>query len=298
MPPKKKKGDAASKKALEKKKKAVLEDKTFGLKNKNKSKKVQQHIQSVTKGVMNSDGRSKRDDEKKKAAKMARKERKKAEKAEQEALFGEALMFGKNKKALDAKSGKVEAKGRDHDDGDEKKGGTSRAMKMMYQMDAKEMEDRLREDPNYVPTLEDEIESQRQAMVAKLKASGKKGTPVTPETFKAWQERKRKRHADEAKKMVEAELKKKKGGKGLSVLSGKDLFEYKKELFKDDDEALEGLEEEEEEEGGGKQSVPQCATEKESAGDVVNAVAERVQSDLFLDGDDDDLDDLDDLDDD
>ena len=36
---------------------------------------------------------------------------------------------------------------------------------------------------------------------------------------------------------VEAELKKKKGGKGLSVLSGKDLFQYNRELFVDDDEA-------------------------------------------------------------
>eukprot|EP00567_Pseudictyota_dubia_P016602 CAMPEP_0197451406 /NCGR_PEP_ID=MMETSP1175-20131217/28710_1 /TAXON_ID=1003142 /ORGANISM="Triceratium dubium, Strain CCMP147" /LENGTH=244 /DNA_ID=CAMNT_0042984111 /DNA_START=84 /DNA_END=815 /DNA_ORIENTATION=+ len=244
MPPKsKKKADAASKKALEKKKQKVIEDKTFGLKNKNKSKKVQQHIQSVTRNVMNTDGRTQRENEAKKKAKAANKARKKAEKAEQDALFGEALMYGKKKKALDAKEGKVEAKGRDHGD-DEKKSGTSRAMKMMYQMDAKEMEDRLREDPNYVPTLEDEIEAQRQAMVAKLKASGKKGTPVTPETFKAWQEKKRKRHADEAKKLVEAELKKKKGGKGLSVLSGKDLFEYKKELFQDDDEALEGVAEE------------------------------------------------------
>lgn len=296
MPPKaKKKADAASKKALEKKKKQVIEDKTFGLKNKNKSKKVQQHIHSVKKNVMNADSRSRREDEAKKKAKAANKARKKAEKAEQDALFGEALMFGKKKKALDSKAGKVEAKGRDHDD-DDKKGGTSRAMKMMYQMDAKEMADRLKEDPNYVPTLEDEIEAQRQAMVAKLKASGKKGTPVTPETFAAWQERKRKKHADEAKKLVEAELKKKKGGKGLSVLSGKDLFEYKKELFRDDDEALDGIEEESRPPSRAESGV--SGEEKKSADAAVEAAAEQVQSDLFLEGDDDDLDELDDLDDD
>ena len=35
---------------------------------------------------------------------------------------------------------------------------------------------------------------------------------------------------------VEAELRKKKGGKGLSILSGKELFAYNQELFVDDEE--------------------------------------------------------------
>lgn len=142
----------------------------------------------------------------------------------------------------------------------------------MYQMDAKEMEERLKEDPNYVPTLEDEVEAQRQAMVKKLKDSGKKGTPVTEETFRQWQERKRARHRAEAKKKVEAELKKKKGGKGLAVLSGRDLYEYKNDLFKDDEDALAVVEEEEK----------------------VEQVAAKVEINLFLEGDDDDLSDLDD----
>ena len=137
-------------------------------------------------------------------------------------------------------------------------------------MDAQEMEDRLKEDPNYVPTLEDEVEAQRQALIKQLKASGKKGTPVTEETFRAWQERKREKHRAEVKKKVEAELKKKKGGKGLAVLSGRDLYEYKKELFKDDDDALAVIEEDSEH------------------GDV-NEVAAKVETDLFLEGDDDDL---------
>lgn len=108
-------------------------------------------------------------------------------------------------------------------------------------MDAQEMDQKLKEDPNYVPTLEDEVEAQRQLKVAELKASGK-GTPVTPETFAAWQEGKRKRKAELEKKLVEAELKKKKGGKGLSVLSGRALYEYKRDLFLDDDAATDGLE--------------------------------------------------------
>ena len=47
MPPKKKdKGPSA--KTLQKEKAKVVEDKTFGLKNKNKSKAVQQYVKQVT----------------------------------------------------------------------------------------------------------------------------------------------------------------------------------------------------------------------------------------------------------
>ena len=54
--------------------------------------------------------------------------------------------------------------------------------------------------PNYIPTLEDEIEVERQKKVAELKAKGIAGTPVTPETFAIWQEKKRQRRAEQAKK--------------------------------------------------------------------------------------------------
>jgi len=78
---------------------------------------------------------------------------------------------------------------------------------------------------------------------------------------------------------VEAEFKKKKGGKGLSVLSGRDLFEYKRELFKDDVDADDTM---------------NIAPAAELIEEEIKEVAEKVQSDLFLNGDDDDLDDLDD----
>lgn len=287
---KKKAQEKESKKALQKKKDRMMDDKTFGLKNKNKSAKVQAYVQSAEKSIMNAgtDARSRQQEEQKKQQKLARKALKKAKDAEQAALFGEALMAVSKKGPKFAKNqGKVEAKGRDHDDDDKNKGGTSRAMKMMYQMDAKEMEDRLKEDPNYVPTLEDEIEAQRQKKLKELAASGKKGTPVTEETFKAWQERKRKRKEAQAKKLVEAEMKKKKGGKGLSVLSGRELYNYKKDLFKDQD-------------GDGGDVVDIKGEEKLSmdgpsaAAAGVEAVAEKVEKDLFLDGDVDDLDDLED----
>lgn len=77
--------------------------------------------------------------------------------------------------------------------------------------------------------------------------------------------------------MVEAELRKKKGGKGLGVLSGRDLFEYKKELFDVPNEE------------------PAADGDKDKTGADVEEVATKVQSNLFLEGDDDDLDDLDGL---
>merc|ERR1740136_166502 len=96
--------------------------------------------------------------------------RKKALDDEQNALFGEALLAVKKKTSTKMKS-ENEAKGRDHDDG-EKKSGTSRAMKMMFQMDAKEMEDALTSDPNYVRTIEDELEQQRQKKIRRTQSQG------------------------------------------------------------------------------------------------------------------------------
>jgi hypothetical protein len=145
MPPKS--APSTSKKTEQKKKVQRIEDQTFGLKNKNKSKKVQQHIESVTKSVLHSGDRRQRQlEEQRKQAKAAAKVRKKAEEAERDALFGEALLAVSKKKTTNLQDGKVEAKGRDADDDEKKSKGTSRAMKMMYQMDAKEMEERLKED--------------------------------------------------------------------------------------------------------------------------------------------------------
>ena len=155
-----------------------------------------------------------------------------------------------------------------------------------------------------MPTLEDEIESQRQKKVEELKKSGK-GTKVTPETFAAWQEQKRKRRAEAAKKLVEAEFKKKKGGKGLAVLSGRDLYEYKKDLFEIDENDEQVDYGDSVEDGNGaaaNETTNQSSPDEEmNGGDndnqqdrTVEDVAEKVQTDLFLEGDDDDLDDLDD----
>ncbi len=125
-----KKKDAGSKKAEQKKKNKIVEDKTFGLKNKNKSAKVKAHIQSVTKNVMNSgDPKERKLQEERKRQKANAKARKKAMEEERNALFGEALLAVKKKTTIKTKSA-VESKGRDHEDGKGKKPGQSRAMKM------------------------------------------------------------------------------------------------------------------------------------------------------------------------
>ena len=134
MPPKK---DKSSKKAEQKKKTQSIEDRTFGLKNKNKSKKVQTFVQSVTTSVMNSGDRKQRQlEEQRKQQRAEQKARKKAMEEEQNALFNEAL-GALNKKSTNLKEGKTEAKGRDADEEGATKKGTSRAMKMMFQMDGK-----------------------------------------------------------------------------------------------------------------------------------------------------------------
>lgn len=112
---------------------------------------------------------------------------------------------------------------------------------------------------------------------------------MTPDTFAVWQERKRQKRLAEAKETVEAEFKKKKGGKGLSVLSGRALYEYKRDLFDkvEDDDQDNGVDYRRSESDVTSWSAP-------SSNGNVNELAETVKKDLFLDGDDDDLDDLDD----
>ena len=72
-------------------------------------------------------------------------------------------------------------------------------------------------------------------------------------------------------------MRKKKGGKGLAVLSGRALYEYKKDLFNIEADVVSN---EKYDENGDKD-------------ESIDEVANKVQSDLFLEGDDDSLDDLD-----
>mmetsp|Transcript_14824 Transcript_14824/g.18030 ORF Transcript_14824/g.18030 Transcript_14824/m.18030 type:complete len:164 (+) Transcript_14824:37-528(+) len=153
--------------------------------------------------------------------------------------------------------------------------------------------------PNYVPTLEDEIESQRQKLVEDLKKKGVKGTPVTQETLREWQGKKRKQKEDAARKLVEAEMKKKKGGKGLSVLSGRALYAYNQSLFvdqDDDDNQVVDIENDTTQSSiAGREGADINESNAASdQNDAIHEVSKGLQSELFLDENDDD-DDLDDL---
>eukprot|EP00984_Skeletonema_dohrnii_P017849 scaffold8207_cov64-Skeletonema_dohrnii-CCMP3373.AAC.1 len=110
MPSKAKKAqEKESKKAAQKKKEKLLEDKTFGLKNKNKSSKVQAYVKSTERSILNAgtDARTRQMDAQKKEQAKARKALKKAKEAEQAALFGEALMaVSKKGPKFGAKAGK------------------------------------------------------------------------------------------------------------------------------------------------------------------------------------------------
>jgi len=240
-------------KAMQKEsKKGIVVDKTFGLKNKNKSKKVQKFVAQVNDEKTRANGDKEKLKKEKKMSKIARIQ----QEMELKALFSEALSITVKKKDLHKKK---ESGG----SGGGGKGGAG------DHYDEAWAEAELKKAQEHAPegelTLEQRIERKRQ----ELRDKGIKGTPVTPETFKAWKEAKAKRLLDA--KMAEAKaevvtarsvhlrrvlgiasasprrasrradprpqaLKK----KGKSVLSGRDLFLVQRDVFVDDAEAAGG----------------------------------------------------------
>ncbi|CAM9819668.1 unnamed protein product, partial [Ectocarpus sp. 13 AM-2016] len=266
QPPKQQKG----KKAVATKKKQLIEDKTFGLKNKNKSKSVQKYISTVQKSVNSTE--QQRASDAAKSKKMASKEAKKAQEAELAALFDEALLTGV-KKGGTAGKGKTPA--------------------VAVETKAKQVQETFVIEEGE-KTLEDMIEEQR----TKLHREGKQGTPVNQETLAKWKaDRKAKKLAEERRK-VQAEMKKKNKGKGLSILSGRALYDYDATLFEDDADAVDNdtmkqrNDEDDDEDGR-----PDGEEEKEGAAGAAAAggaaAGVKVEEALF-EGDDEDLDDLDD----
>lgn len=296
MPPKK--GKKVSKKGEAKRQNKVIEDKTFGLKNKNKSKKVQQYVNQVTKQVRHG---ARQRGEKTPEERAAEKKAKKAMEAQQEKelrmLFNEALGGGF------VGAPKV---------GRRKKGAKERAEMKKRAEEAKKREEEAAKAVDPYAGL-DPLE-RIEAMRNDLHVEGFVGTEVNAESLNAWVAEMQAQAKEVAEKKVQ-EAKRTKGGKGLAVLTGKELFQYNSDLFQDD-EAATGAEEmvapvdappsdDEEEEGGdegegaaggagehavGEEGEP--AQEAPAAGGDTAAVDETL-----FGGDDDDLDDLDDLDD-
>eukprot|EP00658_Telonema_sp_P-2_P017576 TRINITY_DN16840_c0_g1_i10.p1 TRINITY_DN16840_c0_g1~~TRINITY_DN16840_c0_g1_i10.p1 ORF type:complete len:220 (-),score=101.06 TRINITY_DN16840_c0_g1_i10:157-816(-) len=196
MPPK-------SKKAAAEKKAKIIDDKTFGLKNKNRSTKVQSFVQSVNQNVRSGNPNERKmqqvNDEKR-----AAKEAKKAFEAELNTLFVDVS--------------KVKTTKEEEDEEVDKNLGVNPEDYLWTADDF----DVVEEDNS---RLEDRLEAEREALKDRTDL-----TPVTNETFQAWKAKKRKEAADaEAARIQKA---KKSGG-----LRGKDLWEHDKALFVDDDEA-------------------------------------------------------------
>ena len=140
-------------------------------------------------------------------------------------------------------------------------------------------------------TLEQRIEKKRQ----ELRDKGVKGTPVTPETFRVWKEKKAKRLLAEKMALQKAETLKK---KGKSVLTGRDLYLVQKDVFVDDAEATEDYTRQVEQEEGDELYDENGALIEDAERPASAVSVDGVKVDAALYGDDDDLDDLDDLDDD
>lgn len=212
------KDNKPSKKAVKEKQKKAIEESTFGLKNKNKSKKVQQFINRVEKSVKHSNGglEASKTKELKKEAKLA----KQLQEEEMRQLFNEAIgnQFGVKKSKAQTNAAML---------------GLTTVKKEVVDFldglstdssDDEEEDDRVAgvvdsivdDEPVAVEifrekTIEDIIEEQR----AKLAAEGKKGTPVTEESFAKWRAEKLAKKQADAEARLKAEQMKKKGGKGL-----------------------------------------------------------------------------------
>lgn len=272
----------------------IAADKTFGLKNAKKSKKVQAAIAHVNKQYRGDE--MKRQAEAK-AAKKSKKAAKEAAAREMQSLFGamdeskkgdRKVMFnGKKMTRNEIAAMKEEAKRR------------------------KEEEERKRAAFEAL-SLEEKIEFRRKEL------DMSKCTKVTEESFRAWREAKDARIRAENEAKVAEEMAKggKKKAKGaITVLSGKSLFEFDASLFKDDDAAVgdedkfefDGEEEEEDDDVGGGGAQVAAFSDDEEMGDADDAVAaaagaatvSAADQSLYLDDDAglDDLDDLDDLED-
>eukprot|EP01059_Diplonema_ambulator_P033128 TRINITY_DN6791_c0_g1_i1.p1 TRINITY_DN6791_c0_g1~~TRINITY_DN6791_c0_g1_i1.p1 ORF type:complete len:251 (+),score=135.67 TRINITY_DN6791_c0_g1_i1:51-803(+) len=200
MPPKKAaKGQA---KADQKKKDKVIEDKTFGLKNKNRSKAVQKYVQTVQ---SNMKGGNAKQMEMEKEKKKMEKEEKKQKDLELKKLYGGV---DEKKKKEDAESSAAAA---------------AAAERGEYLWTADDFEEVEVDESR----LEETLEAEREALVGRTDL-----TPVNEDTFKIWWEKNKTEKMKEKEKQQKAMIKKfKQTGRGIS---GRALFEHDASIFVDD----------------------------------------------------------------
>ena len=237
MPPK------LSKKTIEKEKAKIIEDKTFGLKNKNRSAKVQKFVQSVQQNVKNKFDQRFTDMEHQKE--LEKKRQAKAEKikfeAEMQALF----------KAVKPEGGE-KAEGVEEGEEEDKNFGCAPEEYLWRPEDFEEVEQDTRR-------LEEQLEDERAKLQGRTDL-----TPVTEESFQAWKKKKREEAAEAERQRL---LKGKKDG----TLRGWDLWLHDQSLFVDDADAEELYEREEYEEeqldedgGAAGQDAPRARDTQES----------------------------------
>jgi hypothetical protein len=207
MPPKAAGGP--SKKTVDKAKAKIIEDKTFGLKNKNRSAKVQKFVQQVTSAVKQG-SQADRQKAKEMETKKSAKEAKAAYEAEMAALF---------------KVVKQEKTGSESGDDDSQEGcDPDEYLWRPEDFDEVEADD---------GRLEDRLEAEREALKGRTDL-----TPVTEESFRLWKERK-------LREKQEAEAARLRRAKETGQLRGWDLWEHDRSLFVDDEDADDFYEREE-----------------------------------------------------
>ncbi|XP_029391602.1 zinc finger CCCH domain-containing protein 15 [Mus pahari] len=265
MPPKKQAQAGGSKKAEQKKKEKIIEDKTFGLKNK-KGAKQQKFIKAVTHQVKFGQ-QNPRQVAQSEAEKKLKKDDKKKELQELNELFKPvAYVVGGGDKTcllclyLDTMDNWDEKKleevvNKKHGEAEKKKpktqivcrhfleaiennkygwfwvcpgGGDNCMYRHALPPGFVLKKDKKKEEKEDEISLEDLIERERSAL-------GPNVTKITLESFLAWKKRKRQEKIDKLEQDMERRKADFKAGKAL-VISGREVFEFRPELVNDDDE--------------------------------------------------------------
>eukprot|EP01012_Entosiphon_sulcatum_P026152 TRINITY_DN31546_c0_g1_i1.p1 TRINITY_DN31546_c0_g1~~TRINITY_DN31546_c0_g1_i1.p1 ORF type:complete len:258 (+),score=97.20 TRINITY_DN31546_c0_g1_i1:23-796(+) len=215
MPPKPSKQANAQKKAEVKQKQKVVEDKTFGLKNKNKSKTVQKMVQAMQASVQTQNKRKTGP-----APSELRKERRAEEEARKEEL---RKLFGT------VPEKKKEKEEEDEDPYAELKGGEDEYLWTAEDFEPVELDE---------TRLEEQLEKELAELRERLATEGG-GTKVNEESFQRWKEQKRKEKEEEDRKKRTRAIK-------TGNLTGRMLYEQNQSIFVDDDEGVEEYERDEE----------------------------------------------------
>ncbi|KAL1781259.1 Zinc finger CCCH domain-containing 15 [Sigmodon hispidus] len=230
MPPKKQTQAGASKKAEQKKKEKIIEDKTFGLKNK-KGAKQQKFIKAVTHQVKFGQ-QNPRQVAQSAVERKLKKDDKKKELQELNELFKPVVAAQKISKGADPKSVVYTFF---------KQGQCTKGDKRKFSHDLT-LERKCDKRSVYIDARDEELEKdtmdnwdEKKLEEVGNKKHGPNVSKITLESFLAWKKRKRQEKIDKLEQDMERRKADFKAGKAL-VISGREVFEFCPELVNDDDE--------------------------------------------------------------